>query len=163
MQESAFAVKHSTLHLICLPTVMSRRQVTDDVAQPTLTAIPDAWQPRGSAPTGDVADEILRAEGPAHRRDSALLNTPNLTKIPGLDLSQHERRIRQAGRIRNHTLEPHSLRCRLQKQRAGNPCGSRRTLPYLLAADFCFRLPTWLFDPRRRGPHAGFLCDDTGR
>ena len=30
-----------------------------------------------------------------------------------------------------------------------------------LAADFCFHLPTWSFDSGRRGPHAGFLCDDT--
>ena len=36
---------------------MSRRQATDYAAQPTLTAIPDAWQSRGSAPNDDVGDE----------------------------------------------------------------------------------------------------------
>jgi len=142
--------------------------------QATIHAVADALQSRGSAPAGDVGDQIPRGspcdneqtervEGPAHRRDLALLNKATLTKIPGLELSQRQRRNRQAGRIRHHALESYSFRYRRQRQRAGNLCGTRRALPHLLAADFCFHLPTWLFDPRRRGPHAGFLCDDTGR
>ena len=142
--------------------------------QATIHAVADALQSRGSAPAGDLADQIPRGspydnqqtervEGPAHRRDLALLDKANLTKIPGLELSQRERRNRQAGHVRHHALESHSFRSRLQKQRAGNQCGTRRALPHLLAADFCFHLPTWLFDPGRRGPHAGFLSDDTGR
>src|SRR5436190_806826 len=139
--------------------------------QATIHAVADALQSRCSAPAGDLEDQISRGdnvqtervEGPAHRRDLVLLNKANLTKIPGLELSQHERRNRQAGRVRHHALEPDCFRWRLQKQRAGNPCSTRRALPHLLAADFCFYLPTWLFDPGRRGPHAGFLCDDTGR
>jgi hypothetical protein len=142
--------------------------------QATIHAVADALQSRGSATADGLADQIPRGwpcdnqqtervEGPAHRRDSALLNKASLTKIPGLELRQRERRNRQARHIRHHTLEPHSFRCRLQKQRAGNQCGTRRALPHLLAADFCFHLPTWLFDSGRRGPHAGFLCDDTER
>jgi hypothetical protein len=142
--------------------------------QATIHAVADALRSRGSAPAGDVGDQIPRGspcdneqtervEGPAHRRDLALLNKATLTKIPDLELSQRERRNRQTGHIRHHALDPDCFRCRLQKQRAGNPRGTRRALPHLLAADFCFYLPTWLFDPGRRGPHAGFLCDDTGR
>jgi len=142
--------------------------------QATIHAVADALQSRGSAPAGNLADQIPRGspcdneqtervEGPAHRRDLALLNKANLTKIPGLELSQCERRNRQAGCVRHHALEPDCFRFRLQKQRARNPCSTRGALPHLLAADFCFHLPTWLFDPGRRGPHAGFLCDDTGR
>jgi len=128
--------------------------------QATIHAVADALQLRGSAPAGDLADQIprgspcdneqtKRVEEPRHRRDLALLNKENLTKIPSLELSQRERRNRQAGRVRHHALEPHSFRCRLQKQRAGNPCGTRRALPYILAADFCFHLPARLFDPGR--------------
>ena len=142
--------------------------------QATIHAVADALQSRGSAPAGDLADQIprgspcdneqiKRVEDPGHRRDLPLLNRADLTKIPGLELSQRERRNRPAGRVRHHALEPYSFRSRLQKQRAGNPCGTCRALPYLLAADFCFHLPARLFDPGRRGPHAGFLCDDTGR
>jgi len=126
--------------------------------QVTIHAVADALQSRCSAPAGDLADQIPRGapcdnvqtervEGPAHRRDLVLLNKANLTKIPGLEFSQSERRNRQAGHIRHHALEPHSFRFRLQRQRAGNPCGTRRALPHLLAADFCFHLPTWSFDP----------------
>ena len=126
----------------------------------TIHAVADALQSRGSAPVGDLADEIprgspcnneqtKRVEEPGHSRDLALLNKANLTKVHGLELSQRKRRNRPTGRVRHHALEPHSVRRRLQKQRAGNPCGTRRALPYLLAADFCFHLPTRLFDPRR--------------
>ena len=148
MQESAFAVKHSTLHLISLAAVMSRRQVTDDAAQPTLTAIPDAWQPRGSAPTGDVADEILRAEGPAHRRDLALLNKANLTKIPGLELSQHERRNRQAGHIRHHTLEPHSFRCPAPKAKSRKPVRHSPSFAASIGGRFLLSSPDVVIRPR---------------
>ena len=142
--------------------------------QATIHAVADALQSRGSAPAGDLADQISRGspcdneqtervEGPGHRRDLALLNKANLTKIFGLELSQPQRRNRQAGRVRHHALESYSFRWRRQRQRAGNQCGTRRALPHLLAADFCFHLPTWSFDSGRRGPHAGFLCDDTER
>ena len=128
--------------------------------QATIHAVADALQSRGSAPAGNLADQIPRGspcdneqtervEGPAHRRDLALLNKANLTKIPGLELSQCERRNRQAGRVRHHALEPDCFRCRLQKQRAGNPCSTRRALPHLLAADFCFHLPTRLLESGR--------------
>ena len=128
--------------------------------QATIHAVADALQSRGSAPAGDLADEIPRGspcdneqiervDEPGHSRDLALLNKANLTKVHGLELSQRKRRNRQAGHVRHHALEPHSFRCRLQKQRAGNPCGTRRALPYLLAADFCFHLPARLFDPGR--------------
>lgn len=140
----------------------------------TIPAAADALQSRGSAPAGDLADQIPRGwpgddeqteriEEPAHRRDLTLLNMANLTKIRPLELRQRERRNRPQGGVRYHTLEPHSFRSRLQKQRAGNPCGTRRALPHLLAADFCLHLPTWLFDAGCRGPHAGFLCEDTAR
>lgn len=89
------------------------------------------------------------SEGLGHRRDLVLLNNASLTKIPGLELSQRKPRNRQAGHIRHDALEPDRFRCGLEKQRAGNQCGTRRALPHLLAADFCFHLPTWLFDPRR--------------
>src|SRR5262245_39574455 len=125
--------------------------------QATIHAVADALHSRGSAPAGHLADQIprgspcdnaqtKRVEEPGHRRDFALLNKANLTKVHGLELSPLEQRNRQAGRVRHHALEPHSFRCRLQKQRPGNPCGTRRALPYLLAADFCFHLPTRLFD-----------------
>lgn len=128
--------------------------------QATIHAVADALQSRGSAPAGDLADrfradrlvimnKIERVEEPRDRRDLALLNKANLTKIHGLELSQRERRHCRAGRVRYHALEPYSFRFRLQKQRAGNPCCTRRALPYLLAADFCFHLPTRLFDPGR--------------
>ena len=128
--------------------------------QATIHAVADALQSRGSAPAGDLADQIprgspcdneqiKRVEEPGHRRDLPLLNRANLTKISGLELSQRERRNRPAGRVRHHALEPHSFRSRLQKQRAGNPRCTRRALPYLLAADFCFHLPPRLFDPGR--------------
>ena len=166
LNESASAVKHSTLPLISFATVMSRRDATDEATQSTLTAVhavTQALQSRGSNPAAaDVADEALSAERPAHRRDSALLNKVNFTNVPGLEFSQRERRKRQTGHIRHHTLEPHSVRCRLQKQRTGNQGGTRRSLPDLLATDFRLHLPTRLFDSRRRGPHSGFLCEDTG-
>ena len=124
------------------------------------------------ASAGDLADQIPhgvrcdnvqteRVEGPEHRCDLILLNKANFPKVPVLDFSQCERRNRQEGRIRHHPLESHSFLFRLQRQRAGNPCCTRRALPHLLAADFCFHLPTWFFDPGRRGSHAGFLCHDT--
>jgi hypothetical protein len=128
--------------------------------QATIHAVADALQLRGSAPAGELADQIPRGvpcdnqqtervEGPARRRNLALLNKGNLPRILGLELSQRERRNHQAGHIRHHAVEPHSFRYRLQRQRAGNPCGTRRALPHLLAADFCFHLPTRLLDPGR--------------
>ena len=103
--------------------------------QSTIHAVADALRSRGSAPAGDLVDQISRGslcdneqtkrvEEPRHRRDLALLNKANITKIPGLELSQRERTNRQAGRVCHHALEPHSFRCRLQKQRAGDPCGT---------------------------------------
>lgn len=92
---------------------------------------------------------VQTSEGLEHRRDLALLNKAGLTRIPGLELSQRKPRNRQAGHIRHDALEPDPFRCGLQKQGAGNQCGTLRALPHLLAADFCFHLPTWLFDPRR--------------
>ncbi len=165
MNESASAVKHSTLPLISFASVMSRRRAADGATQSRLTAVHavmQALQSRRADPADDVADKVLSAERPMHLRDSALLNKVNFTKIPGLEFSQHERRKRQTRRIRHHTLEPHSVRCRLQKQRTGNQGGTRRALPDLLATDFCLYLPTRLFDSRRRRPHSGFLCEDTG-
>lgn len=142
--------------------------------QATIHAVADSLQSRCFATAGDLATQIPRGarcdnvqservEGLGHRRGLALLNKANLTKISGLELSQRERTNCQAGHIRHDALEPDPFRYGLQRQRARNQYGTRRALPHLLAADFCFHLPTWLFDPRRRGPHAGFLCDNTGR
>ena len=75
--------------------------------QATIHAVADALQSRGSAPAGDLADQIprgspcdneqiKRVEEPGHRRDLPLLNRANLTKIPSLELSQRERRNRPA-------------------------------------------------------------------
>ena len=126
----------------------------------TIHAAAEALQSRGSAAAADLAEQIQRGspcdnektervEEPGHRRDLTLLNKANLTKIPGLELSQRQRRNRQAGRVRHHALEPHSFQWRLQRRKAGNPYGTRRALPHLLAADFCFHLPTRLLEPGR--------------
>lgn len=170
--ENDFVLQFSDVSREIRETALPLPEVPGKAAQSALTAAPlahepatidavaDALQSRCSAPAGDLADQIPRGapcdnvqtervEGPAHRRDLVLLNKANLTKIPGLELSQRERRNRQAGHIRHHALEPHSFRFRLRRQRAGNPCGTRRALPHLLAADFCFRLPARLLNPGR--------------
>ena len=157
------AVKLLTLHLVSLAAVMSRRysfRVELGGLLPGARSLefesgfvvqfsdvsPEIREP--ALPSAEAPDQQTEhVEGPAHRRDLALLNEASLTKIHGLELSQRERTHRQARHIRHDTLEPHSFRCRLQKQRAGNPCGTRRALSHLLAADFCFHLPTWLFVP----------------
>ena len=170
--ESGLAVQISDVQPEINETALPSAEAPGEAAQSALTAGPlaheeatihavaDASQSRGSAPAGDLADQIScgspcdneqtkRLEGLAHRRDLALLNKANLAKLPGLELSQSERRNPQARRIRHHALEPHSFRCRLQRQRGGNPCGTRRALPHLLAADFCFHLPTRLLESGR--------------
>ena len=170
--ENGFVVQFSDVSREIRETALPSAEVPGKAAQSALTAGPlaheqatihavaDALQSRCSAPAGDLADQIPRGapcdsvqtervEGPAHRRDLVLLNKANLTKIPGLELSQRKRRNRQAGHIRHHALEPNSFGFRLQRQRAGNPCGTRRALPHLLAADFCFRLPARLLNAGR--------------
>ena len=100
--------------------------------QATIHAVADALQSRGSAPAGDLADQISRGspcdneqtervEGPGHRRDLALLNKANLTKIFGLELSQRQRTNRQAGRVRHHALESYSFRCATPKTKSRKP------------------------------------------
>ena len=170
--ENGFIVQFSDVSRESRETALPSAEAPGEAAQSALTAGPlahqqatidavaDALQSRGSAPAGDFADQTpsewprdngqtKRVEEPAHRRDLALLNKANLTKIPGLELSQRERRKGQRGRVRHHALEPHSFRCRLQRQAAGSRCGARRALPNLLAADFWFHLPTGLFNRGR--------------
>ena len=128
--------------------------------QATIHAVADVLESRGSTPADDVADQIPRGspcgnqqtervEEPGHRRDLALLDKATLTNIPGLELSQRERRNRPARRVRHHALEPHSFRSRLQKQRAGNPCGDSPSFAasiggrfLLSSADVVIRLKT---------------------
>ena len=142
--------------------------------QATIHAVMDALQSRGSAPDDDVADQIPSGSLTVINEPSVVRNrriaviwrcATRRTSLEslGLELCQRERRNRPAGHVRHNALESHSFWNRLQNQRAGNQCGTRRALQHLLAADFCFRLPTWSFDPGRRGPHAGFLSDGIGR
>ena len=87
-------MKHSTLHSISLAGVISRRRSF----------------------RVELGGLLNRVEGPGHRRDLALLNKAKLTKIPGLELSQRERRNRQAGHIRHDALEPDPFRCGLKSK-----------------------------------------------
>jgi hypothetical protein len=163
--ENAFVVQFSDVSREIREAILPSADAPGKAAHSELTAGSFAHeqatiQSRCSAPAGDLADQIPRRapcdnvqterlEEPAHRRDLVLLDKAHLTKVPSLELSQRERRNRQAGHIRHHTLEPHSFRFRLQIQRAGNPCGTGRALPHLLAADFCFHLPARLLNPGR--------------
>jgi hypothetical protein len=126
-------------------TALPSAEAPGAAAQSALTAGPLAHE-QG---TIHAVAEALQSRGSALAGDLALPNKANFTKIPGLEFSRSERRKHRAGRIRHYALEPHSFRRRPQRQRAGNPCGTRRALPHLLAADFCFHLPTRLLDPGR--------------
>ena len=103
--ESGLVVQISGVSPEMRETTLRKGEAPDEAAQSALTAgslaheqatthaVANALQSRGSAPAGDLLDQILRGslcdsgqtertEEPAPRRDLALLTQANLTKIP---------------------------------------------------------------------------------
>ena len=151
-------MKHSISHLSVLAAVLWRRCSLP--AEPGRPSQKEPFLADGS-PCDNQRTE--RAPGPAHRVHLALFNKTDRPRLQSLELSRHERRNHQAGRVRHDALKSHSFHRQLQGRRERYPRSARRALPHLLAADFCFRFPARLLGRGRQGSHAGFLCHDTGR
>jgi hypothetical protein len=59
-------------------------------------------------------------------------------------------------------MEPDIFREQIGERRTNDARRAGRASPDVLAADFLVYLPTRLFNAGCAGPHAGFLCEDTG-